>query len=272
MLIKYMTACEKKIITIQYTNLEWKERAALAARPCNPRQRAMGHFNGNLLSLNGRHPSSGTSAMSKVKDKILESAKRLFIEKGYDAISLRAIAEQAGTTIGNLTYHYPQKEDLIAAIQKDSQENFIAELQDIPEQPEAIVRYICFLAKRTQEAHVENSFYFKNMIELCGKYVTVRENILIFREKIYHVYLECFDRLRRSNIMRMDIPIKNYNNLAYVIVVLVTVWTQNASPYYDHNLPHTSLSEAILDLIHPCLTSSGREMLRHVGESGAGQR
>lgn len=205
--------------------------------------------------------------MSKAKDKILESAKRLFMEKGHDAISLRAIAEAAGTTIGNLTYHYPQKEDLIVAIQKDSQANFIAGLEGIPERPEDIVRHICFLAKRAQEAHVENSFYFRNMIELCGNYGTVRENILIFREKIYHVYLECFDRLRNSNIMRMDIPIKNYNNLAYAIVVLVTVWTQNASPYYDHNLPHTSLSEAILDLIYPCLTSSGRDILRHVSES-----
>lgn len=205
--------------------------------------------------------------MSKVKDKILESAKRLFIEKGYDAISLRAIAEEAGTTIGNLTYHYPQKEDLIAALQKDSQANFIAGLEGIPEQPEDIVRHICFLAKRSQEAHVENSFYFKNMIELCSNYDTVRKNILIFREKIYHVYLECFDRLRGGNIMRMDIPMKNYNTLAYAIVVLVTVWTQNASPYYDHNLPHTSLSEAILDLISPYFTPSGREMLRHVSES-----
>lgn len=201
--------------------------------------------------------------MAKLKDKILESAKQLFIEKGYDAISLRAIAEKAGTTIGNLTYHYPQKEDLIAAIQKDSQANFIAGLEDIPTQPEQIVRHICFLAKRSQEAHAENAFYFRNMIELCSNYGTVRENIVVFREKIYRVYLECFDRLRSNNAMRTDISIKSYTNLAYTLVVLVTVWTQNASPYYDHNLPHTSLSETILDLIFPYLTPLGCEMLRH---------
>lgn len=205
--------------------------------------------------------------MSKLKDKILESAKKKFTEKGYDAISLRAIAEEAGTTIGNLTYHYPQKEDLIAAIQKDSQANFIAGLESVPDQPDDVMRYICFLAKKTQEAHAENSFYFKNIIELCNNYGTVRENLLIFREKMYHVYLECFDRLRSRDIMRTDISIKSYNNLAYTIVVLVTVWTQNASPYYDHNLPHTTLSEAILDLIFPYLTPSGREILRHVTQA-----
>lgn len=205
--------------------------------------------------------------MSKLKDKILESAKRLFTEKGYDAISLRVIAEEAGTTIGNLTYHYPQKEDLIAAIQKDSQTNFIAGLEDIPQQPEDIVRHLCLLAKRGQKAHAQNSFYFKNMIELCSNYGTVRENIVLFREKIYHVYLECFDRLRSSNVLRTDIPIKSYNNLAYTIVVLVTVWTQNASPYYDHNLPHSSLSEAILDLIYPYLTPWGSEILRRVSQA-----
>lgn len=205
--------------------------------------------------------------MAKLKDRIRETAKRLFAERGYDAISLRAVAEEAGTTIGNLTYHYPQKEDLIAAIQKDSQSNFIAGLEDIPSQPRDVLRHICRMAERSQAVHNENTFYFKNMIELCGNYASIRENTVLFREKIYNAYLECFDKLRGSGYMRMDIPIKNYSNLAYALVVLISVWTQNASPYYDSNLPHSSLTESILNLIFPYFSPSGIELMQQINNS-----
>lgn len=202
--------------------------------------------------------------MAKLKDRIRETAKRLFAEKGSDAVSLRAVAEEAGTTIGNLTYHYPQKEDLVAAIQKDSQSNFIAGLENIPDQPQDVLLHIRRMAERSQEVHDENVFYFKNMIELCGHFSSIRENTVLFREKIYNAYLECFDKLRGSGNMRMDIPIKNYSNLAYAIVVLVSVWTQNASPYYDNNLPHSSLTESILNLIYPYFSPSGIELVQQI--------
>jgi Transcriptional regulator len=202
--------------------------------------------------------------MVKLKDKIRETAKRLFTEKGYDAVSLRAVAEEAGTTIGNLTYHYRQKEDLIAAIQKDSQANFIIGLEGIPDQPRDVLRHLCLMAERTQAGHAENPFYFRNIIEMCANFPSIRENTVSFRKKIYNAYLECFDKLRGGGVMRTDIPVTNYNNLAYMMVILATLWTQNASPHDDDNLPHSSLAESILALVYPYLTPEGVALLREV--------
>lgn len=205
--------------------------------------------------------------MAKLKDRIRETAKRLFEEKGYEAVSLRAIAKGAGTTIGNLTYHYPQKEDLIVAIQEVSQANFLGGMDDIPTQPQEIMRHMLLMAAGSQSGHEQNAFYFRNVIELCGNVTAIRERVVLFRYKIFHAYLECFDRLRNAGHMRTDIPIKNYSNLAYTIVVLVTVWTQNGSPYYDTKLPRSSLSESIYSLIFPYLTHSGMELMQQVENS-----
>lgn len=198
--------------------------------------------------------------MAKLKDRIKETAKRLFAENGYDSVTLRAIAEEAGTTIGNLTYHYRQKEDLVEAIQKDSQATSLVGLERIPDQPLEVLRFLVRIADRAQKGHEENAFYFKNIIELCGNSASIHTNTSLFREKIYHFYVDCFDKLRTSGHMRLDIPAKNYWNLAYTIITLITVWTQNTSPYYDAALPRLSLKEALPSLLYPYFTPSGQEL------------
>src|SRR5436190_8863401 len=55
-------------------------------------------------------PPAGT------REAILESARELFIERGYDATSLRVIAEKVGTTKAAVYYHFPAKEHLLLEI------------------------------------------------------------------------------------------------------------------------------------------------------------
>ena len=47
-----------------------------------------------------------------MKERICNAALELFVEKGYEAVSLREIAAGAGTTIGNLTHHFSKKDIL----------------------------------------------------------------------------------------------------------------------------------------------------------------
>lgn len=52
-------------------------------------------------------PGGGTKRL------ILDTAQRLFDEQGYDATSLRQIAEAVGMTKAAVYYHYPAKEHLL---------------------------------------------------------------------------------------------------------------------------------------------------------------
>ncbi|HJS42428.1 MAG TPA: TetR family transcriptional regulator [Gemmatimonadales bacterium] len=47
------------------------------------------------------------------KAKILEAALELFRERGYEAATMRAIAERAGVSLGNAYYYFGSKEHLI---------------------------------------------------------------------------------------------------------------------------------------------------------------
>ena len=48
-----------------------------------------------------------------IREKILETASRLFAEKGYAAVSMRRVATEVGMTPANLYYYFKDKEDLV---------------------------------------------------------------------------------------------------------------------------------------------------------------
>lgn len=66
-----------------------------------------------------RELSSGAGAPSGAdsgRERILAAAARLFREHGYAAVSLRAIAAEAGMQGGSLYHHFRGKEEIVGAV------------------------------------------------------------------------------------------------------------------------------------------------------------
>lgn len=55
------------------------------------------------------------------RDLIVETALRLFRERGYDATTMRAIAAEAGVSVGSAYYYFASKEQLIQAYYDQAQ-------------------------------------------------------------------------------------------------------------------------------------------------------
>ena len=55
----------------------------------------------------------------RTRERILDVALELFSEKGYDATSMREIAERLGITKPALYYHFDSKEDIVRALLVD---------------------------------------------------------------------------------------------------------------------------------------------------------
>jgi AcrR family transcriptional regulator len=51
--------------------------------------------------------------MNDTKQKILDTAERLFGERGYDAVSLRQVIGEAGVNLAAVHYHFGSKEELL---------------------------------------------------------------------------------------------------------------------------------------------------------------
>jgi AcrR family transcriptional regulator len=56
-----------------------------------------------------------TSVVENTRELIVETALRLFKERGFEATTMRAIAAEAGVSVGNAYYYFASKEQLIQA-------------------------------------------------------------------------------------------------------------------------------------------------------------
>ncbi|MGN1013202.1 MAG: TetR/AcrR family transcriptional regulator [Clostridia bacterium] len=63
-------------------------------------------------------------------EKIKEATLNLLAEDGYDSISMRKIAKEAGVALGQLTYYYKTKDSLIVLVVKEVLEIFYAEVEE----------------------------------------------------------------------------------------------------------------------------------------------
>lgn len=54
-----------------------------------------------------------------LKHRLITAAREAFDRRGVDGVSLRAVAQRAGTTIGMVYYYFPTKDDLFFAVVDD---------------------------------------------------------------------------------------------------------------------------------------------------------
>ncbi|HEY5857122.1 MAG TPA: TetR/AcrR family transcriptional regulator [Aldersonia sp.] len=58
--------------------------------------------------------------------EFIDVARREFVDRGYGAASIRAIAQRAGVSLSALYYHYPSKQELLAAAMNSALDSFFA--------------------------------------------------------------------------------------------------------------------------------------------------
>jgi AcrR family transcriptional regulator len=71
------------------------------------------------------------SETNSPKDKLFQTAARLFYQRGYRATGVDTIAAESGIGKMTLYRHYPSKEDLIAAFLRDSDRDFWQRFEEI---------------------------------------------------------------------------------------------------------------------------------------------
>lgn len=71
------------------------------------------------MADNGAASRQGTARAGTARERILEAAYAIAGESGVAAVTLDAVAGQAGVSKGGLLYHFPSKEALVAGMVDD---------------------------------------------------------------------------------------------------------------------------------------------------------
>jgi AcrR family transcriptional regulator len=76
-------------------------------------------------------PVAVPTKSEQTRELIARTALRLFRERGYEATTMRAIAAEAGVSVGNAYYYFSSKEELIQLYYEHSQQDHTEACQDV---------------------------------------------------------------------------------------------------------------------------------------------
>uniref|UniRef100_UPI0030D95676 TetR/AcrR family transcriptional regulator n=1 Tax=Brasilonema sp. UFV-L1 TaxID=2234130 RepID=UPI0030D95676 len=75
-------------------------------------------------------PTNKSKARSLTRETLLRAATQVILDKGVEALTLDAVAHQAGVSKGGLLYHFPNKDVLIVGMVEQLIQDFETALQE----------------------------------------------------------------------------------------------------------------------------------------------
>lgn len=99
--------------------------------------------------------TNATSDTGTVRDRILDSAQRLFVDKGFHNTSIPDIVAASGTSIGAVYHHFASKDELARVLHRHLVEQFVklsaTEVLAFPDTQSRVRGYVSMLFRLTEE-------------------------------------------------------------------------------------------------------------------------
>ena len=148
--------------------------------------------------------------MSSAREKLLESAKVLFSQKGYYATSVEDIVESAGFSKGTFYFYFKSKEELFKSLVEEMHLNIVKRLEVFLEREmpleDSLIEYAkVFSEDIYQNRHIAQIFLF----QLVGTNEEFRE---LYYAKVSHLR-EMLTKMMDRAIQRGEINYKNAENI-----------------------------------------------------------
>lgn len=96
-----------------------------------------------------------TAARGANRAKLIEAAYAVLAERGYEATSVKAVAQAAGVAPGLIHYYFASKEDLLAAVVEDAAERYAEEMRQLRESLPPAQALAAAIAARKRRVEME---------------------------------------------------------------------------------------------------------------------
>ncbi len=196
--------------------------------------------------------------MSKryIKEDIRNTARRLFNERGYANVSMRDIAEVLGISVGNLTYHYRLKEELLEAVVLE-----IRKYYEPPAPPQTLPQLNAHFAQ-LQNTIQQNAFYFWHYAQLGQLSEAVREMQTQIIEAEYALLSESFAILAKNGLLKGEAYPSQYTQIVQNILLVCIYWTPHAQLEAQLSCAPCDFLSCVWSALLPMLSDKGIEAYR----------
>ena len=154
------------------------------------------------------------------KEKILQTALKLFNDNDTKSITTNHIAKAAGISPGNLYYHFKNKEDIIRALYRQMRDIIDFENKKLPDDLCEMKNYCDFVAKTWWEYR----FLRKELLLLINRDKHLANEVLEDNKKQYEKLLKLISHLIEKGCLK-EIPKETITYLADTIMLYSQFWT-----------------------------------------------
>lgn len=190
------------------------------------------------------------------KQRIINASIRLFNENGMANVRLQQIANDIGISVGNLAYHFRNKEAIIEAINEDLHQEAAEILSTYRIYPNLLdfdnqlSKYFAFIQKYP--------FYFLDLLEITRHYPDIRSERQVHINKMVRQIRKRFDYNLQRGIIKAEPRPGIYDGIANAIWALITFWVPQKLVRGDSAaMQETEFKNLIWNLVYPNFTEKG---------------
>ena len=192
-----------------------------------------------------------------IKEEIIQNSRDLFNTHGYHEVTMRMIANKCNISVGNLTYYYAKKKDIMKELlesgEPQSSLDTINSLQDL-------YHFIYVMVDGVRKNH----FFFSSseMQSLDSDFFEANKNNVA---KIHQEFMNCLFQLQNKKIISLSMQKEEIETYVSTLMLAHLSWANEE----NKNSSYTSLSfeEFILShfiLLKPYLTKKGLKELNTI--------
>lgn len=195
--------------------------------------------------------------MSKTKKKIITAALKLFNKDGLVNVRLQHIADEAFVSVGNLAYHYYNKEKILLTIYEEltkQQKGLLAEYRIVP-----LFDNINRLFQYTFRLQQEYIFFYLDTLEIIRAYPqigVIHQEHITFQVGQLKTMLD-FNMARGALIPELQPDI--FNRLAQQIWMTADYWLNQQLVRGETQHLEKNYLDAIWTLLIPYFTKMGQQ-------------
>ena len=217
-------------------------------------------------------PSQGIGNESR--DEILRAAAELFMEFGYAATSIDAVAERLGATKGRIYHHYRSKADLFFDVQVAAMKRLNEQIEPIARGPGNAIERLAAMALRHAQILLTELPMQKVAVQglerhLLGASVAAKRlrSVVKMRDAYEQMFCEVIDEGIRAGLF-VDLPAKLATKPFFGALNWATVWFSQRrlqSPEAIDDIAYTLAAFALRGILKDPNHESARQtaVLRH---------
>ncbi len=188
------------------------------------------------------------------REKIIEASIELFNEQGFANVRLQHIADRTGISVGNLAYHFRNKEAIITEAYRTIGEELQSILSQFRSQPNfldlenQLTDFYCFI--------VRFPFYFIDIVEIKRSHPHLHQERQQFIMRMIIQIRKRFEYNVNRGVLKPELFPGHYDQVAHTIWMVITFWVTQSIIREETN-DIGSFKSVIWSQIYPFFTSKG---------------